>query len=211
MGSPSDEAGRLPDEGPQMRVTISKPFWLGATEVTQKQWTTVMGANPSKFNGGDLPVEQVSWNEAVEFCRKLNERASQALPAGYAFMLPTEAQWEYACRAGTTSDKRDEVDAMAWYGQQNGLGTHPVGTKRANAWGLYDMLGNVWEWCRDWKATYPGGSVRDYAGPSTGNVRVMRGGRWGDQVQSCRSAHRGAAAPDSRSYTGFRVALCPVH
>ena len=212
MGSPLAEPGRGVDEGPLTRVTISKPFWLGTTEVTQRQWTAVMGGNPSKFNGADLPVEQVTWTDAMEFCRKLNEhaRAAQSLPAGYAFTLPTEAQWEYACRAGTTRDAMDELDAVAWHGQQGGLGTHPVGTKRANAWGLYDMLGNVWEWCRDLKGPYPGGSVSDYAGPAKGNLRVMRGGRWGDQPLSCRSAHRSASNPETRAFTGFRVALSPV-
>ena len=213
MGSPANEPGRGADESPQTRVTISKLFWLGTTEVTQRQWSAVMSGNPSKFNGASLPVEQVTWTEAMEFCRKLNEhaRAAKSLPAGYAFTLPTEAQWEFACRAGSTRDTMDALDAVAWYGQQAGLGTHPVGTKQANGWGLYDMLGNVSEWCRDWKGAYPGGTVNDFIGPATGNVRVMRGGKWGDSAQNCRSAHRASAHPESRAYIGFRVALSPEH
>jgi formylglycine-generating enzyme required for sulfatase activity len=128
-------------------VTISKPFFLGATEVTQAQWSVVMGGNPSKFKGDKLPVENVSWDDAMAFCKKLTERERTAgrLPAGYIYTLPTEAQWEYACRAGTIGRYAGDLDAMAWYDENSSRKTHPVGSKKANGWGLSDMHGNVWE------------------------------------------------------------------
>ena len=171
-------------------VTLTKPFYLGKYEVTQAQWQAVMGSNPSNFKGDNLPVECISWHDAKEFCKKLNEIYADKLPAGYQFDLPTEAQWEYACRAGTTTALNNGKDLtsdwgecsnlneVAWYTKNSGGKTHEVGQKRANAWGLYDMHGNVWEWCRDWYGAYPGISVTDPVGPSSGSDRVMRGGRW---------------------------------
>ena len=163
---------------PVTTVTLS-PFWLAKTEVTQAQWEAVMGSNPSGYKGGQLPVENVSWYGAMEFCQKLTERERQAgrLPTGTIYTLPTEAQWEYACRAGTTGDDVREVDSMAWYSQNSGRGgTHAVGTKRANSWGLHDMLGNVEEWCLDWYGPYLGGRVTDPKGVPSGDSRVVRGG-----------------------------------
>jgi formylglycine-generating enzyme required for sulfatase activity len=211
MGSAS---GGDSDERPVTRVTISRPFWLGATEVTQRQWQAVMGNNPSNFKGENLPVEQVSWNEAMEFCRKLTERerAAGRLPEGYVYTLPTEAQWEYAARAGTTGDYggTGRLDDMGWYTSNSGGSTKPVGTKQANAWGLYDMHGNVWEWCLDWYGTYPGGSVTDTTGPASGSPRVRRGGSWWGTADNCRSAVRFGHTPGNRfANLGFRPALAP--
>jgi formylglycine-generating enzyme required for sulfatase activity len=212
MGSPASEQGRFDDEGPQPRVTLSKGYWLGKTEVTQREWQAVMGNTPSNFKGDNLPVEQVSWTEAMEFCRKLTERerAAGRLPEGYAYTLPTEAQWEYACRAGTSGDYAGNLDEMGWYGQNSGNKTHPVGQKKANGWGLHDMHGNVWEWCADWYGNYPGGSVTDPKGPVSGSGRVNRGGGWVYSAQDCRSAVRGRSGPGNRSKNlGFRLALAP--
>ena len=211
MGSTS---GDQSVEKPSTRVTLTKPFWLGQTEVTQAQWSAVMGSSPSHFKGDNLPVEQVSWNDAVEFCRKLTEmeRAAGRLPEGYAYTLPTEAQWEYSCRAGTTGDYAGNLDSVGWYSSNSGNTTHLVGQKQANAWGLHDMHGNVWEWCADWKGDYPGGGVTDPTGPPSGTYRVFRGGGWGFPAVYCRSACRGWFDPGSsdRGHVfGFRLALAP--
>ena len=214
MGSTSGES----DEKPVHQVTISKPFWLAKTEVTQAQWRQVMGSNPSNFRDDTLPVETVGWNDAVEFCRKLTEIEQQAgrLPAGFEYTLPTEAQWEYACRAGTTGDyatstgsgQADNLDAMAWYSSNSGSTTHPVGTKQPNAWGLYDMHGNVLEWCSDWYGDYPEGNVVDPQRASSGSFRVIRGGSWDSDAGFCRSARRDRYFPSFWYYDlGFRVCL----
>jgi formylglycine-generating enzyme required for sulfatase activity/serine/threonine protein kinase len=206
------------NERPVTRVTISRPFWLAKTEVTQRQWQLVMGNNPSHFKGEILPVEQVLWDEAMEYCRKLTERERLAgrLQEGYVYTLPTEAQWEYAARAGTTGDYggTGRLDDMGWYDRNSGHSTKPVGTKGANAWGLHDMHGNVWEWCLDWYGPYPGGSVTDPTGPAPGNRRVLRGGSWGGTAVYCRSAVRGSWEPGLRNsnlgfHLGFRPALTP--
>ena len=171
-------------------VTISKPFYMGATEVTQAQYEAVMGKNPSKFKGATNPVEMVSWDYATDFCKKLSEKTRQVV------RLPTEAEWEYACRAGTQTaysfgDDPSALGDYAWWGRNSGKTTHPVGQKKPNAWGLYDMHGNVWEWCADWWGEYPKGPVTDPSGPSTdpsgpatgdSGDRVMRGGSWYDNV-----------------------------
>ncbi|MBQ7401834.1 MAG: formylglycine-generating enzyme family protein [Lentisphaeria bacterium] len=204
-------------------VTLTKPFYLGKFEVTQAQWKAVMGSNPSGFKGDNLPVECVSWHDAKEFCKKLNEIYADKLPAGYRFDLPTEAQWEYACRAGTTtalnngkdltsSDGRCvNLNEVAWYYQNSGAGTHRVGQKRANAWGLYDMHGNVWEWCRDLYGSYPYGSVTNPVGPSSGSYCVIRGGSWFYDADGCRSADRHGDVPSRRNRSGgFRLALVPI-
>jgi len=208
MGSPVGEDGRGEDETPH-QVTLTKAFWLGRTEVTQGQWQAVMGSSPSHFKGKDLPVEAVSWNDASDFCKKLN--AKGLLPTGWRWTLPTEAQWEYACRAGTTGGYAGTLDAMAWYYSNSGSKTHPVGTKQANAWGLADMHGNVWEWCADWSGDYPKDAVTDPAGPNNGSSRVARGGSWDNDGSYCRSAYCRRNTPDYRyNHTGFRVAAVPV-
>jgi len=200
MGSPL-----WPTEGPAHDVEITKPFYLGETEVTQAQWQRVMGSNPSNWKGNDLPVEQVSWEDAMEFCRKTGYR------------LPTEAEWEYACRAGSTTrfsfgDAAGDLGAYAWYDGNREKRTHPVSQKKPNAWGFLDMHGNVWEWCADWYAgDYYGHSPRQNPkGPSSGSVRVSRGGSWRLNPWFCRSATRGAGAPSDRDdNSGFRVARTP--
>ena len=219
MGSPNDEEGRDDGEGPRTTVTITKPFWLGKTEVTQSQWKVVMGNTQSIFKGDDLPVEQVSWNDAVSFCEKLNEMKRDTLPAGYRYTLPTEAQWEYACRAGTTTrfsygndTGYSQLGSYAWYDNNSSGKTHPVGDKLPNGWGLYDMHGNVWEWCLDWKGDYTGGSVSDPQGPQSGAERVNRGGGWLNIAgRDCRSAFRFGFEPEASLFDiGFRVALSSV-
>jgi formylglycine-generating enzyme required for sulfatase activity len=199
------------DEKPVTRVMLTKPFWLGRTEVTQREWVAVMGNNPSHFKGDNLPVEQVSSEDALAFCRKLTERerAAGRLPEGYVYTLPTEAQWEYACRAETTADDAGNLADLAWYDRNSGRTTHAVGTKRANAWGLSDMHGNVWEWCLDWYVNrLPGGQATDWTGPASGSYRVYRGGGWADPDRYCRSSLRHLGGPGIRSpYLGFRVAL----
>jgi formylglycine-generating enzyme required for sulfatase activity len=176
MGSPANEENRDNDEGPQHQVTISGGFWMGKTEVTQRHYEQLTGENPSRFKGADLPVESVNWNQAKAFCVKLQAR----LPAemrGKTARLPTEAEWEYACRAGSKGAYAGELDKMGWYDQNSGNTTHPVGQKQPNAWGLYDMHGNVWEWCWDGKWAYTAEAVTDpeAAGASLG----IRGGCWG--------------------------------
>ena len=150
----------------------------------------------------------------MEFCRKLTTlvRSAGSLPEGYVYTLPTEAQWEYACRAGTTGDYAGDLQAMAWFTENAGGTTHVVATKQANAWGLYDMHGNVWEWCADWYADkLPGGSVSDSKGPASGSFRVFRGGSWGGVAAGCRSANRLGDSPGLRNgYLGFRLALSSV-
>lgn len=201
------------DERPVTQARITKAYWLGATEVTQGQWEAVMGNNPSNFGGSNLPVERVSYDDALSFCRKLTERERSAgrLPEGYVYTLPTEAQWEYACRAGTTGDYAGSLDAMGWYTSNSADSTEPVGTKQANAWGLYDMHGNVWEWCLDWEGDYPGGNVTDPIGASSGSNRVNRGGSWLYSADNCRSAYRDGSDPGFRGNDlGFRLALSSV-
>jgi formylglycine-generating enzyme required for sulfatase activity len=213
--NPDDQVFK--EERPVTWVTLTRPFWLGRTEATQAQWQEVMGNSPSYFKGADLPVEQMSWDNAMEFCRKLTERerAVGRLPKGYAYTLPTEAQWEYACRAGTTGDYAGNLDALAWYEKNSGHTTHVVGTKRPNAWGLYDMHGNVMEWCRDSSGfSLPGGSVRDLVGIPLPDFGTYRGGYFGDDTEHCRVGLRGV---DEHSTTGafygilgFRLALSPA-
>ena len=218
MGSPSSEPGRDSDEGPQTVVTLTQGFWLGRYEVTQREYQAVRGVNPSFSKGDNLPVENVSWNDAVAYCqeRTQQERAAGTLPEGWAYRLPTEAEWEYACRAGTTSrfsfgDSDTDLGQYAWYSSNSSSRTHPVGEKLPYPWGLYDMHGNVWEWCLDWYGSgLPGGSVTDPKGPSSGSVRVLRGGGWSDVAGGCRSATRFGDYPDGRyGYFGFRVLVAP--
>jgi len=213
----------LSDEGPQREVTISKPFYLGVYEVTQAQYEQIMGKNPSNFKDAKNPVETVSWDEAVEFCKKLSEKT------GKKVHLPTEAQWEYACRAGskTMFSFGDDVAELHKYGnycdKSNTLGvpwqdkahddghdkTAPVGSFKANAFGLYDMHGNVWEWCADgYQDSYKGLEDKDPPGPKDGTLRVLRGGGWFGTPVFCRSANRIRNVPGFRfSLIGLRVAV----
>lgn len=205
MGSPATEVRRSRDER-QHRVILTRGFWMGTTEVIQKQWKAVMGNNPSCFKGDDLPVERVSWNDAVEFCEKLS------LKEGKHYRLPTEAEWEYACRAGTTGPYAGtgRLEDMGWYRDNSNRRTHPVGTKKANAWGLYDMHGNVWEWCNDWYDDYPAGTVTDPPGPRTGTCRVLRGGAWSSNATGCETGSRFNYSPSLvSSNVGFRCARIP--
>ncbi len=219
MGSSKSEEGR-DDVETQHQVTLTKGFWMGETEVTQGLWKKIMtqglwekimGKTPSSFKSGDnYPVESVSWEDCQDFLRKLNAKAPVA---GFKWALPTEAQWEYACRAGTTGPYGGTVrlDDMGWFASNSGGTTHPVASKMANAWGLHDMHGNVWEWCQDWYGTYSGGAQTDPSGPSTGSGRVIRGGSWCDDARDCRPADRGWCCPvDRDDNLGFRVALLPV-
>ena len=225
MGSPASEQGRDDDET-QHEVTISEDYYLGVFEVTRGQYEKVMGTNPSYFqkrvigksDSSMYPVEQVSWEDAVEFCKKLSELPEEK-KAGRVYRLPTEAEWEYACRAGSKAAysfganyawfgaNSKTLGDYAWFRENSGGQTHPVGEKKANAWGLYDMHGNVWEWCSDWYGKYPKGSVSDPSGPSEGSERVIRGGSWIIVAAHCRSACRGWYVPSSRDCDGFRVAL----
>jgi formylglycine-generating enzyme required for sulfatase activity len=221
MGSLASEQDRDSDEGPQTVVTITRGFWLGRYEVTQGDYAAVMAANPSHFQGDwDRPVERVNWKDATNYCGNLTaaERAAGRLPAGYVYRLPTEAEWEYACRAGTTTRfsyghdlNYSQLGNYAWYASNSGSTTHAVGLKPPNAWGLYDMAGNVSEWCLDWYGGYLGGSVIDPTGAASGSDRVIRGGCWYSDGRDCRSANRGNYAPDGQlnSGIGFRAVLAP--
>lgn len=224
MGTPDSDLNSLQDPS-QTAVLITQGFWMGRHEVRQETHLEVMGSNPSFFKG-DLrrPVEMVSWNDATNFCARLTERERLAgrLPDAYAYRLPTEAEWEYAARAGTTTrfSHGDDLNYIelwhhAWYFHNSESTTHPVGQKLANPWGLHDMSGNVWEWCSDWAGPYPGGSVTDPKGPSTGSHRVVRGGSYFDAPWFCWSAQRGIDYPGgggdfANNTFGFRVVLAPA-
>jgi formylglycine-generating enzyme required for sulfatase activity len=213
MGSPAGVG--YDDERPQTEVTISRPFWMGKFPVRQRDWTAVMGNDPSHFKGEDQPVEQVSWEECVAFGKKLTERMKGKLADGYEFRLPTEAEWEYACRAGTPTERSfgDDKSALgpyAWYAKNSGGKTQPVGAKLANTWGLHDMHGGVWEWCLDWHGAYPGGGTTNPRGPATGIIRAGRGGSWNASVGRCGSASRSGFAPEvCKNTLGFRLVLAP--
>ncbi|MGD1153113.1 MAG: formylglycine-generating enzyme family protein [Syntrophales bacterium] len=190
------------------QVVISKPYYMQVTEVTQGQWRKVMGSNPSMFNtcGDDCPVENISWVDVQEFIRRINQKEGVN-----KYRLPTEAEWEFACRAGSvTKDapggKEDEFGNYAWYDANSERKTHPVATKKPNAWGLYDMHGNVSEWCQDWYDDYPGDAVTDPKGPSSGQHKVMRGGSWLGSTVTLRSTFRSEDYPVVRSNDiGFRL------
>ncbi len=214
MGDLNGTGGK--DELPVRTVELSG-YYLGATEVTQQQWQAVMGAeakNPSRFQGAEHPVEQVNWLMATDYCRRLteSERAAGKLPEGYAYVLPTEAQWEHACRAGSEEDFSVKLDAGAWYSENSEGTSHPVATRKANDWGFSDMHGNVWEWCQDgFRSTYQGLAVRDPVGRGGLPARVLRGGSWSSGESLCRSSKRLYSKPRSRDTDlGFRVALAPV-
>jgi len=218
MGSPSSEKNHQRNET-RHTVTLTRGFYLGKHEVTQTQWKKVMGTNPSEYKGGDRPVEAVSWTAATSFCDKLTalEREAGRLPAGMAYQLPTEAQWEYACRAGTKtafsfgdSLTSDQANIRGGPDETTNVGKYP-----ANPWGFHDMHGNVWEWCADWYGDYPTGAARDPVGPADGfpnhRDRVFRSGSWDARASGARSARRDGFVPASSSIPlGFRLSLRPV-
>lgn len=189
---------------PQHQVTISRPFYMGRYEVTQAQWESIMGENPSRSNGDLLPVERVSWKKCVEFCRRLN---SAQPDDGWEYRLPTEAEWEFACRAGSTGDyPSGDIDELCWNIKNSEERPHPVGQKKPNAWGLYDMHGNVWEWCSDWFGEYSSEAATDPAGPLSGSYRVARGGGYGGPPAEFRPAYRAYVPPHFRHNSfGFRL------
>jgi formylglycine-generating enzyme required for sulfatase activity len=225
MGSPVTEPDRFGDET-QHEVTLTRDFEIRSTEVTLGEFRALMGRNPSGYSacGDACPVENVNWHEAAAYCNALSSGAGLVQcytcsgsgadvtcePTGNpyecrGYRLPTEAEWEYAARSGTTGPRYgDDLGAIAWYLDNSRYSTHAVGTRAASPWGLYDMLGNVWEWCRDWYGDY-GGAVADPFGPGTGSVRVVRGGSWGDDAWNLRVALRYGYAPDSRhNFIGLR-------
>jgi formylglycine-generating enzyme required for sulfatase activity len=198
------------DETPQHRVTISRPFYLGKTEVTQAQWYAVMGNNPANFktekagmDSRNHPVEEVSWDDVQIFINRLNAKEGKNV-----YRLPTEAEWEYAARAGTTGERYGALNSIAWYDGNSGNKTHPVAQKAPNAWGLYDMLGNVWEWVQDWYGDdyYANSPSTDPRGPSAGSDRVYRGGSCYDDARFVRAAYRSYGDPGLRFILGFRLA-----
>ncbi|MGE4495902.1 MAG: formylglycine-generating enzyme family protein [Methanosarcina sp.] len=208
MGSSPEEKGRSYSESPVHRVTIQNPFYIGKYQVTQKQWTKIMETSPSNFKDEARPVELVSWENVQEFIEKLN-----AVENTTKYRLPSEAEWEYACRAGTQSryffgDDESKLDDYAWHSRNSGRKTRPVGKKKPNLWGLYDMHGNVWEWVQDrWHENYDG-SPSDGSAWEDGNSsnRVSRGGSWYCDVDSCRSAARFSREPEKRlANLGFRL------
>ena len=218
MGSPESEERRDKNET-QHEVTISKDYYLGVYEVTQAQYEKEMGKNPSRFQGAKvgnenaaLAVENVSWDDAVEFCKKLSDLPEEK-KAGRVYRLPTEAEWEYACRAGSKTaysfdDEEGLLPAYGWFNRNSSDRTHTVGLLEPNAWGLYDMHGNVFEWCSDWYGEYPMVAVSDPTGPKVGTDRVFRGGSWIGVAAFCRSANRDWRTPDVHSnFLGLRVAL----
>jgi formylglycine-generating enzyme required for sulfatase activity len=228
MGSPDSDKDAYPQEKPQHRVRITQSFYLGATPVTQGQYRAITDTNPSSFKGSDdLPVERVSWHEAVAFCNKLSEREGLkpfyqfgpgAQSGGEGYRLPTEAEWEYACRAGSQTrfsfgDDEASLGEYARFSGNAGSKTHPVGQKRANGWGLYDMHGSVWEWCEDGYKTdyYQESPAADPLGPSGASDRVIRGGCWGRDPRDARSASRYRRTPEDRNFSlGFRLARARV-
>lgn len=214
MGSPEHEPGRVSDETLH-EVTLTRGYSIQATPVTQGQWKDEMGSNPSGFpqGGQDCPVERVSWNDCQEFIRKLNKKGE------YSYRLPTEAEWEYACRAGAGTSffngeitkklfwRRDPcLDAIGWYCGNSGKKTHPVAEKKPNAWGLFDLHGNVCEWCQDWYGKFAARPQADPSGAAFGSGCVVRGGSWSSESRNCRSASRLSLAPNLRSdCVGFRL------
>ena len=205
MGSNKGE----PDEQPVHRVKLDKGFFMSHTEVTQAQYCAIIGGNPSHFKGDNLPVDSVTWNESVAFCKTLSLRE------GETYRLPAEAEWEYACRAWTSTqfgfgESESNIDNYAWRYSNSGWQSHPTGTKKPNAFGLYDMHGNAWEWCADWygKDYYSKSPELDPTGPVRGNLRVLRGGSWCRNASFCRSANRDWYGPDHRNPSnGFRVVM----
>jgi formylglycine-generating enzyme required for sulfatase activity len=197
-------------------VTLTRDFWLGKYEVTQRDYQALTGKNPSSFQGDpNRPVEKVRYYEALDYCAAITRRENEAgrLPSGLAYRLPTEAEWEYACRAGTTNlfsfgDDADIADQYAWTLENSDATTHPVGLKQPNPWGLHDLHGNVWEWTLDWFGEYPSVSSKDPIGPPQGTFKVFRGGSWNHAVEFARSRNRFSMPPTNGIYfVGFRLAL----
>ena len=200
MGASPGDTQASDEEKPAHEVTITKAFYLGRTEVTQAQWFKVMDTNPSTFRGESLPVDKVSWNDISVFLKK----------ARGGLQLPTEAEWEYACRAGTKGATYGDLDLIAWNNFSSGGTTHPVGNLQPNALGFCDILGNVCEWCEDWYGPYPSGSVTNPTGPTTGSSRLLRGGYWCFSSNGCRVSQRSGYTPDNLfTGFGFRVARTP--
>lgn len=200
------------------QITISRDFWLGKYEVTQGEYAAVMGKNPSKFVGDtNRPVEKVSHLDAQAYCAAVSRREREAghLPAGFVYRLPSEAEWEYACRAGTTNrfsfgEETGDAAQFAWTDENSEGTTHPVGQKSPNPWGLHDMHGNVWEWVQDWFAQYPNTALTNPLGPSTSKFKVFRGGGWNNEIQFARSGNRFMmAVSNGIHFVGFRMALGP--
>lgn len=205
MGSPATDSESDYDERPQRAVTLTQPFWLMDAPLTQAVWQAVMGENPAQFKGANRPVESVSWDDVERLIERL------AAQAGVRLRLPTEAQWEYACRAGTTAPRYGELGVIAWFDQNSDGQTHPVKQKQPNPWGLYDMLGNVAEWCKDRHGAYPQGPTTDPTGPADGANRVLRGGSWITDARSARAASRFWDHPGLlRHYLGVRLARGPA-
>jgi len=206
MGSPQGEQGRQLDEN-QHAVQLTKPFYMGTTEVTLEQYEAVMGPHSNPHEGAKRPAQHVSWNDATEFCRRLSQKSGETI------RLPTEAEWEYACRAGSTGrfgfgDRSEMLAEYAWCPDNADARAHVVGQKKPNSFGLYDMYGNVWEWCQDWYGPYPDGAAVDPAGPASGESRVLRGGSWDEHSWTYRSANRHSRSPITAWNThGFRVVL----
>jgi len=213
MGSLSSEPGSFSDQEPQHEVTISQGFYLGKYEITQEQWEAVMGSKPSHYKGPNQPVVWISWNDVQAFIHRLNEAAGDSL-----YRLPTEAEWEYSCRAGMTTawssgNDESQLGDYAWYKGNNGLfgteddGTKDVGTKLPNPWGLHDMHGNMSEWCQDWwsRNYYSVSPNVDPTGPISGSERVIRGGSYDAEARYVRSAFRYRVPPDARGYMGARL------
>jgi formylglycine-generating enzyme required for sulfatase activity len=198
---------RYGGERPVHAVRISQPFYLGQYPVTQAQWEAVMGSNPSRFKDNpNRPVENISWNQVQRFIQQLRKREP-----GVIYRLPTEAEWEYAARAGSSGaycfgDSEVQLRRYAWYRVNAQGSTHPVGQLQANAWGLYDVHGNVWEWVQDWYGPYAAEDAVDPTGPAAGSDRVLRGGSWDDEASNCRSASRSDVVQGHRNvYLGFRL------
>ncbi|MGD0090686.1 MAG: bifunctional serine/threonine-protein kinase/formylglycine-generating enzyme family protein [Planctomycetota bacterium] len=206
MGSPETERGRAPDET-EHEATITTAFYMGKFPVTQEQYEAVVWKNPSLYKGPRNPVERVSWEDANEFCRKLRAKKAKNV------RMPTEAEWEYACRADSPArfycgDTIEHLNAMGWCFANSGSSPHPVGQKRPNAWGLFDMHGNVWQWCQDWYGQYPAGAVSNPPGAASGEYRVLRGGSWLSYPWICRAAIRLKLAPATRDFNlGFRIVV----
>ncbi len=227
LGSPPPEQARLPNEGPRTTVVLPHGYWMSHYEISQREYQQIMEENPSEFKGQKRPVEHVTWQQAMEFCRRITqiEQSAGRLPANYSYRLPTEAEWEYACRAGTETPYSFGPNADHKLGNFKGgyprehearfvvedekYGTVPVGSYKANSWGLFDMHGNVGEWCWDnFNSRYPGGTEEEWSGPSDGESKVYRGGGWGSFAHQCRSAARQRLRPGTASnLVGFRFVL----